>query len=297
VRESDVQAENNPVIIAGYGHFGNTVGRFLRANNINTTILDTDSDNVDWLRRIGYQVYYGDASRYNLLEIAGAKQAKLIVIAIGDGKKRLEVIETIKKHFPDLQMLVRSSNRYDAYDLMNAGMLHIYRETLDTSLRLGVNAMKMLGYTPTVADRAAKTFFTHDEKALKYLSTIRNDEEYITAARRNMEELIRLVQADRVVQEPSRELSGSTLSGTTITADDLSAEMLTVRSDHSANASLANVVLPAASDASDGQAVDYAVDHTVEGHSDADQASIDQHHNEAQHNGEQPAEDQVRAGQ
>lgn len=204
-RESDIVAENNPVIIAGYGHFGNTVGRFLRANNIGATILDTDSDNVDWLRRIGYKVYYGDASRHNLLEIAGANKAKLIIIAIGDQKKRLEVIETIKKHFPNLQMLVRSSNRYDAYDLMNAGMLHIYRETLDTSLRVGVDAMKMLGYTPEVADRSAKTFFVHDEKALKYLSTIRNDEEYISAARKNMEELTMLVQADRVVQEPKRE--------------------------------------------------------------------------------------------
>ncbi|NII25419.1 potassium transporter [Pseudoflavitalea sp. X16] len=204
-RESDVQEEDNPVIIAGYGHFGNTIGRFLRANNIGATILDTDSDNVDWLRRIGYKVYYGDASRSNLLAIAGAHKAKLIVIAIGDQKKRLEMIETIKKHFPNLQMLVRSANRYDAYDLMNAGMLYIYRETLDTSLRVGVDVMKMLGYSNEIADRSAKTFFVHDEKALKYLSTIRNDEEYISAARRNMEELTMLVQADRVVQEPRQE--------------------------------------------------------------------------------------------
>jgi monovalent cation:proton antiporter-2 (CPA2) family protein len=200
-RESDIVEQNNPVIIAGYGHFGNTIGRFLRANNISTTILDTDSDNVDWLRRIGYKVFYGDASRHNLLEIAGAHKAKLIVIAIGDAKKRLEVIDTIKNHFPNLQMLVRSSNRWDAYDLMNAGMLHIYRETLDTSLRVGVDVMKILGFRAEVADTAAKTFFTHDEKALKYLSTIRNDEEYITAARSNMEELTQLVQADRAVQE------------------------------------------------------------------------------------------------
>jgi CPA2 family monovalent cation:H+ antiporter-2 len=205
-RESDVMMEENPVIIAGYGHFGNTIGRFLRANNISTTVLDSDSDNVDWLRRIGYKVYYGDASRHTLLEIAGAHKAKLIVIAIGDQKKRLEMIETIKKHFPNLQMLVRSSNRYDAYDLMNAGMLHIYRETLDTSLRVGVDAMKILGYPPEVADRSAKTFFIHDEKALKRLSTIRNDEEYISAARKNMEELTMLVQADREVAKPAQEV-------------------------------------------------------------------------------------------
>ncbi|WP_276484141.1 monovalent cation:proton antiporter-2 (CPA2) family protein [Paraflavitalea pollutisoli] len=242
IRESDIIEENNPVIIAGYGHFGNTIGRFLRANNVGATILDTDSDNVDWLRRIGYKVYYGDASRHNLLEIAGAHKAKMIIIAIGDGKKRLEVIDTVKKHFPDLQMLVRAGNRYDAYDLMNAGMLHIYRETLDTSLRLGVDAMKMLGFAPEIADRSAKTFFNHDEKALKYLSTIRNDEEYITAARRNMEELTQLVQADRVVQEPLHELPESApVNGyrkpETISVDDLSSEMLLVRADgHSSEA-------------------------------------------------------------
>lgn len=236
IRESDIVEENNPVIIAGYGHFGNTIGRFLRANNVGATILDTDSDNVDWLRRIGYKVYYGDASRHNLLEIAGAHKAKVIIIAIGDGKKRLEVIDTVKKHFPDLQMLVRAGNRYDAYDLMNAGMLHIYRETLDTSLRVGVDAMKMLGFPSDMADRSARTFFNHDEKALKYLSTIRNDEEYITAARRNMEELTQLVQADRVVQEPIHELPESSPSSVqrmpnNISVDDLSSEMLLVRAD------------------------------------------------------------------
>lgn len=225
IRESDVEEENNPVIIAGYGHFGNTIGRFLRANNVGATILDTDSDNVDWLRRIGYKVYYGDASRHNLLEIAGAQKAKLIVIAIGDSKKRLEVIETIKKHFPNLQMLVRSANRYDAYDLMNAGMLHIYRETLDTSLRVGVDALKMLGFTPEMADRSARTFFTHDEKALKYLSTIRNDEEYISAARRNMEELTQLVQADRLVQEPRHEPALPEPAPSTDTADPAEEEV------------------------------------------------------------------------
>jgi CPA2 family monovalent cation:H+ antiporter-2 len=198
-RETDIEAQENPVIIAGFGHFGTTIGRFLYANNVPATILDSDSDNVDWLRRIGYKVYYGDASRPNLLEIAGARKAKLIVIAIGDSKKRLEMIETIKTSFPNLQMLVRSSDRWDAYDLMNAGMLHIYRESLDTSLRMGVDVMKMLGYAPEVTDRLAKRFFEHDEKTLKRLSTIRNDEEYISAARKVVEELELLMKEDEDV--------------------------------------------------------------------------------------------------
>ncbi|RYF73398.1 MAG: potassium transporter [Cytophagaceae bacterium] len=196
-RESDVAAEDNPVIIAGYGHFGNTIGRFLQANNVGTTVLDVDSDNVTWLRRMGFKVYYGDASRHDLLDIAGAARAKIIVIAINDPEKRLELIETVKKHFPNLHILVRSTNRYDAYDLMNAGMLHIYRETLDTSLRLGVDALTLLGHRAHEASRAAKTFFVHDERTLKRLSAIRNEDEYLTAARETMDELERVIQADR----------------------------------------------------------------------------------------------------
>lgn len=196
-REHDVEAEENPVIIAGYGHFGNTVGRFLRANNIGTTVLDTDSDNVDFLRKIGVKVYYGDASRHDLLEIAGAHKAKLIVIAINDEEKRLEMIDTVKKHFPHLRMMVRASNRNDAYDLMNAGMMHIYRETLDTSLRMGVDVMRMLGHRAHETNRSAKTFFQQDEKTLKHLSAIRNEEEYIKAIRKNYEDLEALIRADR----------------------------------------------------------------------------------------------------
>jgi CPA2 family monovalent cation:H+ antiporter-2 len=196
-RESDVVSEDNPVIIAGYGHFGNTIGRFLQANNVGTTVLDVDSDNVDWLRRMGFKVYYGDASRHDLLEIAGAGRAKIIVIAIADEAKRLELVETVKKHFPDLHILVRSTNRYDAYDLMNAGVLHIYRETLDTSLRVGVDALTLLGFRAHEANRAAKTFFIHDERTLKRLSAIRNEDEYVNAARETMAELERVIQADR----------------------------------------------------------------------------------------------------
>jgi hypothetical protein len=107
------------------------------------------------------------------------------------------MIETIKKHFPDLQMLVRAGSRTDAYELMNAGMLHIYRDTIDTSLRMGVDALHMLGFRAHEATRSAKTFFLHDERTLKRLSTIRNEEEYINAIRENIEELELILQADR----------------------------------------------------------------------------------------------------
>ncbi|MGS2761121.1 monovalent cation:proton antiporter-2 (CPA2) family protein [Sinomicrobium sp. M5D2P9] len=194
---NDVEEEENAVIIAGYGHFGNTVGRFLQAHNIPVTVLDYDSDNVDFLRKVGLKVYFGDATRHDLLEIAGAKKAEILIIAIGDEEKRKVLIETVKKHFPHLYMLVRAKDRNEAYSQMNAGMMHIYRESLDTSLRLGVDALKILGHKRHEAVRAAKTFFIHDEKTLKYLSSIRNNEEYIVAVREKMQELDILMKADR----------------------------------------------------------------------------------------------------
>ena len=195
-RPDDVIDEKNPVIIAGFGHFGNTVGRFLRANNVQATYLDLNSDTVDVLRKMGFKVFYGDASRHELLQSAGALEAKIIIIAIDDAEKRLEMIETVKKHFPHLHILVRATNRYDAYDQMNAGMLHVYRETLDTSLRMGVDALTLLGHRAYTVKRLARTFLKHDEKNLKKLAAIRNPEEYISEARKYIEEIELIVQGD-----------------------------------------------------------------------------------------------------
>ena len=193
---ADKIEEKNPVIIAGFGHFGNIIGRFLRAHNVGITILDTDSDRLELLRKMGFKVYYGDASRHDLLEAAGAANAKLIIIALEPPEKRIEMIETIKKHFPDLRMFVRAKNRYDAYDLMNAGMLHVYRETIDTSLRLSVDVMQILGYKQHSALKAAKKFFKYDEQTMKHLAAIRDTEEYIVTARSYIEELDQMLRSD-----------------------------------------------------------------------------------------------------
>ncbi|MBC7826670.1 MAG: cation:proton antiporter [Chitinophagaceae bacterium] len=203
VKPSDEIDEKNPVIVAGFGHFGNIVGRFLRANNIKATYLDIDSDRVDVLRRLGFKVFYGDASRYDLLHAAGASQAKMIIIAIDSAEKRLEMIETVKKHFPNLHMFVRASNRYDAYDLMNAGVLRVYRETVDTAIRMGVDVMTLLGKRAYTANRLARTFLKHDEANLKKLAAIRDPDEYILAAKNYIEELELIVQAD--TKEPALE--------------------------------------------------------------------------------------------
>ncbi|RPE12735.1 potassium transporter [Chitinophaga lutea] len=195
-REQDAIDEKNPVIIAGFDHFGTVVGRFLRASGVHSTVLDLDSDRVDLLRQMGLKVYYGDAARFDMLKSAGAEQARLIVIAMATPEKNLEVVETVKKHYPHLQMLVRATQNADAFDLMNAGVLHIYRETIDTSLRLASDVLEMLGRRAYQSQRAARMFRRFDEKSLKGLAAYRDDKQYVNVARERMEELQKLIQAD-----------------------------------------------------------------------------------------------------
>lgn len=198
-READEIKEKNPVIIAGFGRFGSMTGRFLRANGINTTILDLDSDRVDALHNLGIKVYYGDASRYDLLAAAGAADAKMLIIATDHPEQTLEIVKMAQRYFPHLQLLVRAENNEDTFELMDLGVLHIYRETVDTSLRVGVDALRMLGERAYHSERAARTFFRQDERTLKGLSALRDDKkQYISSMKERIEEMEKLISSDKV---------------------------------------------------------------------------------------------------
>ncbi|MBX2889822.1 MAG: monovalent cation:proton antiporter-2 (CPA2) family protein [Saprospiraceae bacterium] len=193
----DVIEEKNPVIIAGFGRFGSVVGRLLKAKDVGTTVLDNDADRVELLRKLGLKVYYGDASRLDLLQAAGAKEAKLLIIALDDPEQTLRLVEEAQKHFPHLALLVRATDRPDAYDLLSMGVKHVYRETLDTSLRMGADAMQMLGFRAYNARNIAQKFYEHDEKALRDLADTWADRNlYISAARERIAELEQLLRAD-----------------------------------------------------------------------------------------------------
>src|SRR5262249_40920012 len=153
--EIDAEA---PVLIAGFGAFGSLVGRFLVANGVATTVLDTDSDHVDLLRRLGLEVFYGDASREDLLRAAGAGRARLLILATGAPESTREIVRTVRSHFPNLEILARAHFRSEAYDLIDAGVDGVYRESLDTALRMGVDVMRRLGFRAHQAHRAAQTF-------------------------------------------------------------------------------------------------------------------------------------------
>lgn len=200
-READEIHEKHPIIIAGFGRFGNIVGRFLRVNGVKATILDLDSDRVDALHNLGVKVYYGDAARRDLLAAAGAADAKIIIIAMDTVEQTLDVVKMVRKNFPHLQMLVKAENIPDTYELMDLGVLHIYRETLDTSLRMGADALQMLGVRAYHAHRNISTFRKQDEKALKGLSAIRNDKKlYVNTVKERIDELEKLMSNERVTK-------------------------------------------------------------------------------------------------
>ena len=196
--EPDVIEEHNPVLIAGFGSFGSTVGRLLKAQNIGTTVLDTDPDQVELLRRMGLKVYYGDATRHDLLETAGAGEAETVVVALDSPETTLEVVKTVRKHFPHLTVYARAFEWQDAYDLYAEGVQHVYREALDSSLRLGTDVMRGLGFRAYHAERATQKFLRHDQESLAYLATMRDEDQatYITAARRRIEDLERMLAVD-----------------------------------------------------------------------------------------------------
>lgn len=196
-RPADAIDEQNMVIIAGFGGFGSTVGRLLKANGVPTTVLDIDSDRVDLLRKMGLKVYYGDASRYDLLQVAGAEKARLLVLALDSPEKTLELVETARKHFPQLTILARAFDWDDAHTLLEHGVSYVYREALDTSLRMGTDALRLLGFRAYQAQRAAQKFLRHDEESLRELTARRQDGAvYINAARQRIERLEQILQAD-----------------------------------------------------------------------------------------------------
>lgn len=192
-RDADQIDERGAVILAGFGAFGTIVGRLLVANRVPTTVLDFDPDHVDLLNRIGMKVFYGDASRLDLLRAAGAEDARLMVLSIGDRAKTLEIVATVRQHFPHLRILARAHTRQEAYDLLGAGVENVYRESLDSSLRMGVEALRMLGLRATQAHHAARTFRRHDERAVREQAQISDDREFFDSASRairSLEELL-----------------------------------------------------------------------------------------------------------
>ncbi|PXY00441.1 monovalent cation:proton antiporter-2 (CPA2) family protein [Halomonas sp. LBP4] len=188
------------IIIAGFGRFGQIMGRALQGLKIPYTVLDINADHVEFVRRYGNKVYFGDASRIDLLRAAGADKARVLVVAVGDIEASMRIVEQVKRQFPHLRIFARARNRYHAHLLMRAGIHDIVRELLPASLELTRDVLIELGIPNEQAQHTIDTFRPHDEQALmRQLEVFGNEKKLIQTVQEAAQELEALYEADEEV--------------------------------------------------------------------------------------------------
>jgi len=193
----EMEGSHNEVIIAGFGRVGQIVARLLRVADRPFTALEIDSSQVDVVRRYGSTVHFGDASRLDILRAAGAEHAKVFVLAIDDIEASMRTAEAVVREFPHLKIIARARNRRHAYNLMDLGIEHIFRETLQSSLAMSETVLGSLGLSDADTKRLTSSFQERDERLLLEQHAIHHSEEQlIQSARDTAEELDSLLRDD-----------------------------------------------------------------------------------------------------
>ncbi len=193
-----IDNENPRVIIAGFGRVGQIVGRVLLAQNISFTALENSAEQVDFMRRFGNQIYFGDPARAELLRAAHAERAEVFVVATDDPEANVRTARLVKRLFPNLKVYARARNRQHAFRLMDLSVDKVVRETLDGSLELTRNVLEGLGFSPEVAAERVARFRQHDEKMLAEQHLVYDDEAALMqSAEASRRELQQLFEADR----------------------------------------------------------------------------------------------------
>jgi glutathione-regulated potassium-efflux system ancillary protein KefC len=173
--------QDAPILIAGFGRYGQIVARLLYANGFSATVLDHDAEQVQAVRRFGWPVFYGDASRLDLLRRAGAAQAKLMVLAIDDVAQSVKVAQLAREHFPGLTIAARARNVTHFYELRKLGIELIERETLDSALMTGRSVLEQLGFEPHQARTSAVKFRKHSVELLEAMRPYQDQEDQLIA--------------------------------------------------------------------------------------------------------------------
>jgi len=211
VEESDekhyVEDDEPQVIIVGFGRFGQVIGRLMIANKMRITVLERDISAVNLMRTYGYKVYYGDATKLEMLRASGAEQAQSIVITCNEPEDTMEIVHLCQQHFPQLQILARARGRVEAHELLQAGVKNFSRETFSSALELGKKALISLGMHPHNAYRAQQHFKRLDMRMLRELvPQVKGDVAQISRikeARRELEDIF-----EREMHNERRRLDG-----------------------------------------------------------------------------------------
>jgi monovalent cation:proton antiporter-2 (CPA2) family protein len=198
VYDSYADASESRVIIAGFGRFGQITGRILAANSIPFTAMDKDAEHIEFVRQFGNKVYFGDATRLELLKKAGIENARVFLVAIDNGEEITAVVKLVQQEFPKVKIVARARNRMHAIELSKLGVSYFVREVFDSALSASKEVLKAYGYTQGQADNMATIFSEHDTKMLeRVIQENLGIPEMIKTTQQGREELQQLFEEDK----------------------------------------------------------------------------------------------------
>ena len=201
ILEEISEPQNAPVIIAGFGRYGQIIGRMLAAQGLSSTVLDHDADMIEAARSFGYKVFYGDATRLDLLRTAGAATAKVLVVAVDDTGQSLAIVDLVREHFPHLELVARARDVTHWNELRDRGVLRVEREVFESSLRSARTVLEVLGFSPHEARANAMRFRRHNLQLFEQMYPHRKDRAKVIAVikqgRQQLEEQMAQERADR----------------------------------------------------------------------------------------------------
>jgi len=198
------EPQDAPVIIAGFGRYGQIIARLLHANGIKATVLEHDAEQIEALRRFGFRVHYGDATRLDLLRVAGAARAQVLVVAVDGIQPSLELVDMARENFPNLTIVARARNVQHWYQLNERGVRFIERETLDAALMSGRSVLEAMGLEPHRARTLAMRFRRHSVQQLHALAPhFRDESKLISLSRAGRQQLEQLFAQERLDHPPA----------------------------------------------------------------------------------------------
>ncbi len=194
-----VDNASNPVIIAGFGRFGLAVGRLLLANRIKVTIIDSNPTNVEVLRKFGFKLFYGDVTRHEVLERAGVKNARLIILSMAEYDEAVKVAAYLRKKYPRLKIMARAKDIYHTFEFFKENVTTVQHEVFSSAADLGEKALVFLGHTPYEAYRATRTFKHHEKQVTEdlYKAWKEDESRFIQDTRRFSEQLAEILEAEK----------------------------------------------------------------------------------------------------
>jgi glutathione-regulated potassium-efflux system ancillary protein KefC len=209
------EPQEAPIIIAGFGRYGQIVGRLLMANGLEATVLDHSADAVEGLRRFGWKAFYGDATRLDLLRVAGAEKARVFVLAIDDVEQSVECARLVREHFPQLSIVARARNATHYAGLRQLGVERVERETLDSALMSGRSVLELLGWERHAARTQALRFRRHSIELLEEMVPHVTDEKRLIAiAKQGRQQLEETWARERAQDQARAQRSGWQAPGT-----------------------------------------------------------------------------------